>query len=544
MIEHRSYHWEQGLLDKEGGERERAAIVLAKSPPFRKTTVSVHSGIKLHWHQLRRQNGTCGSSVTYCYCSCYCYARRNQQLLRRFLSLVAIISLMLRPGTRLSDISSILTAVDADEIGQEVRDDGVGKTDCLTYENGTFSLSCDFNWHQHYNGDDYIMLKAGEIFYGNDHSINLDGISNLWEGLFKIATDAEWEQAPTIKHVHTLLGEITLTGGFIVQANQNNFIVDSCSSSGIISGRDGCHSNPCTAGGGICGHQCSGTILITKCWSTGHIQGQNTGGIAGRLLGFGGGHINITHCYSTGDIRGMNSGGICGSRAGFDGGHVLITSSYSTGEISGRGSGGICGVDSARTHGDVKISQCYALGQISGPESGGILGRRSSAVGGHVEITNTYVQGDITGSNNAGGICGRETGLQNGIVTIENVYSSGKIQGSEAGGIIGHSHSGAQAIKVTMSLCNGGPIVRLDPDSKTEEVHNSHNISDVLGTVYCYHHDILCWDTNTIWKAMPPDGLPVLQAHISPSLSPSASRRPKRFQREILPVQRGRRHVI
>lgn len=96
-----------------------------------------------------------------------------------------------------------LTAnVNAAEIGQGVRDDGIGATLCLTYEKAdkTFSLRCNFNWTDHYREDDYIMLMQDEVFDGKDHKMSLHGLPNPWEGLFKINSTAGWDNAPVIKH--------------------------------------------------------------------------------------------------------------------------------------------------------------------------------------------------------------------------------------------------------------------------------------------------------------------------------------------------------
>ena len=323
-----------------------------------------------------------------------------------------------------------------------------------------------------------------------------------------------------IRNVHMVGGETSKGGGFIVQSKQNHFIVESCSSTGVIGGdhrdpNDGC-SDGCRGGGGICGNECSGDIMIMNCWSSGEIQ-DRAGGIAGRHIGINGNGstVTITRCHSTGDIVGEFSGGICGQRSGYDNGHVIITHSYSTGKIHGPGSGGICGIAAGVT-GNVTIEQCYSLGEISGPGSGGITGANTGRLNGHVSITNCYSHGNITGSDHAGGICGLNTGLSSdGAVILTNVYASGDINCSDAGGLIGSIHNSARRINITMSVYSGytGNMIGLNDaaDKSLTKERNSAHLGEIIGTVYCYNgHRQECWDNKTIWQAIDED-FPILQ---------------------------------
>lgn len=274
----------------------------------------------------------------------------------------------------------------ADDIGPHLRQ-GVVETECLQYEDKVFSLTCNFAWNDPYDENDYILLRANEVFNGNDYEIDLQAF-NSWEGLFRIDADVGWDHAPVITHLHVTGGRTSYEGGFVVQSDQKNFIVDSCSSSGTVEER---------RGGGICGHQCSGTIRLINCWSTGLIGGTNAGGIAGRRLAFEGGSVHITNCWSDGEIRGSHAGGICGSQAGGAQGVVTIIKSYSKGDIIGLGSGGICGASATADNGQLRISQCYTVGDIDGDGSGGIIGWRGGRSSGHIDITNCYTQGNIEG---------------------------------------------------------------------------------------------------------------------------------------------------
>ena len=343
---------------------------------------------------------------------------------------------------------------EAAEIGQAVRDNLSGTAPCLTYDDQdkTFSLTCDFDWTDNCVAADYILLKANEVFNGNGHSVHITGISN-WEGLFRIASSNEspssLDDAPVIYDVHVIVGETSSQGGFIIEAEQKHFIVRNCSSSGVINGVGG---PSLRSGGGICGYRCTGDILITHCWSSGEIRGPDSGGTAGRQLGFHDGDrtVTISHCYSTGDIAGGKSGGICGLGAGWSHGGVVY---------------GI-------------IEQCYSLGKIQGSHGGGITGGSTASINGHVSIVNCYSRGDISG----GGICGRNTAGNSGTVNLTNVHASGQVMHSAAGGLIGRISDGAKKISITMSVYNGDMgstmIGKNDAKDKTTEQRNSGNLSN------------------------------------------------------------------
>ena len=432
---------------------------------------------------------------------------------------------------------------------------------CLHYKasNLTFSVSCSFNWTDFFYESEYIGLYKDEVFDGNGYQIGLYGIGD-WEGLVRIDdgpsgnAPSSLHNAPVIQNLHVIGGETSVKGGFVIQSAQRHFIVDSCSSTGIIRGLA---QSSGFGGGGICGQKCSGDILIKNCWSTGLIHGHSAGGITGREIGLGGNlnTVNITHCYSTGDIFGVGSGGICGNRAGRDNGHVSITKSYSTGNIKGAVSGGICGEIAGNNNGEVVIEQCYSVGEISGRRSGGITGSVTAERNGYTSITNCYSRGTITGSDSAGGICESDTGRNNGTVTLTNVYSSGVIQHNDAGGLIGEIESDANRISVIMSVYNGktGVMVGGDKNPDNDE-KNSANLNDIRGTIYCYNVDQpdakKCWDNQTIWQRVK-DDFPMLRdiptpIPPTPSPSPKPSQRPRRILIRFpqLPVQRPCPRVI
>ena len=267
----------------------------------------------------------------------------------------------------------------------------------------------------------------------------------------------------------------------------------------------GSRTSPHRAGGGICGHGCSGCVRITQCWSTGEIRGDRAGGIAGMDFGLDGGAdsaVTISHCYSTGEIVGQFSGGICGCCAG------------------------------ESSQGKVTVKQCYSLGEIGGSQSGGITGVHTARDGGHVFIINCYSRGNITGSGNAGGICGRNTGWKGDTVILTNVYASGTIvDQNNAGGLIGGIDNNANEINITMSVYNGdtGGMIGAGSNNAHNKENNSGDLGNITGTVYCYNDDYgdgkhkeYCWDTQTIWQAVK-DHFPILierAAAITPTVNP------------------------
>ena len=383
---------------------------------------------------------------------------------------------------------------------------------CLTYTHSVIDMKCSFAWT---TDTECIVLDKDERFEGNGHSIDLTEFSD-WEGLFQIAdstreSPSSLEDAPIIHDLHTIGGRTSQKGGFIIRAFQKHFIVEKCSSSGLMQGG----TSPIVAGGGgICGHACSGDILITHCWSSGTIQGFITGGIAGTNFGFELDETNtatISHCYSTGDLLGDRSGGICGNAAGF------------------------------RSKGMVTIESCYSLGKINGAHSGGITGTSTAADNGHVSITNCYSRGKITGRFHAGGICGRHTG---GNVILTNVYASGQIVDPDAAGLIGDIEETAAEIIIISSVYNGDTDKMIGGiESAHIEEKNSGDLRNITGTVYCYKNGKQeeCWDTKTIWQAVDDDfpilqGMPNATPHPTPSVTPLSTPTASVTPSRVVPV--------
>lgn len=420
------------------------------------------------------------------------------------------------------------------DIALDLRLDSMSFTgyDCLGYNSSTktFYVSCSFFWTTSDTAT-CIVLRKNEIFEGNNHIIGLAGISG-WEGLIRISdlkneAPSSLDDAPLIRNLHMSDGQTSDTGGFIIQSGQRYFIVNSCSSSGVILG------SLTAGGGGICGSDCSGDISIENCSSTGKIEGVSAGGIVGRQFGIGSGTVIITLCHSIGDIVGMQSGGICGSDAGHSNANsgVFITHSFSEGAILGRFSGGICGSVTAAKNGTVAIEQCYSIGEINGDGSGGIIGSATGNPDGFVSIINCYSRGDITAKEefgNAGGISGHNAGVSRAILKITNVYASGAIA-FDGGGIIGHIHSSAiaGAITVNMAVYDTGPIVGVN-EIKLTQGKTSGDLEDITGKVFCCingENEEECWDTKTIWQSVD-GGFPILLPPQAPKSSTTATATP------------------
>lgn len=124
---------------------------------------------------------------------------------------------------------------------------------------------------------------------------------------------------------------------------------------------------------------------ISSCYSTGNIDGNNSGGLLGKNS-----NATITNCYSTGEINGLNAGGILGSFCS-----SIISVSYSTGEINGDNAGGICGPTSSV----ITLSNCFSLGKIgvNTTNTGGLFGLFN---GTPLTATNCYVLANTLGNNN------------------------------------------------------------------------------------------------------------------------------------------------
>eukprot|EP01138_Halocafeteria_seosinensis_P005584 gb/GECG01005707.1/.p1 GENE.gb/GECG01005707.1/~~gb/GECG01005707.1/.p1 ORF type:complete len:787 (+),score=58.56 gb/GECG01005707.1/:1-2361(+) len=401
-----------------------------------------------------------------------------------------------------------------------------GNAPCIKYNPETrhFNVTCEvLNWKDHkYTDRHFISLRANETFDGRSgNKINLTNIEEF-RGLFGIENVQSFSEAPIIRNVHVVGGSTNRFAGFIVGKQQKHFVVDSCSSSGAISG---------TRSGGICGDLCgsqSGQISISNSFSTGLVSGQYAGGIAGTQAGSNYGVVNIARCYSTGRIDGEGAGGICGGFAGERYGKIYIAQSHSTGDITGISSGGIVGVNAGFSNGTVYIEECFTTGRILAAEGGGLSGGRAAKSRGKVSIANCYSRGNVLGDL-AGGVSGVEAGGFTGDVYIVDSYASGLVSGSEAGGMIG-SIAAANRIGVVhvkhsvYNGANGSLLVGNDPNNTVTATGVSDSLALLYGQLYRVD-GISEWD-DAIWAVPHEDLLPMLRFQLSvgsPTTSPTPS---------------------
>ena len=355
------------------------------------------------------------------------------------------------------------------DIGEDIRN-GNGPSKCIHFIEitATFNMSCSIAWNE---VDEFIELRKGEVFDGQDFEIHLEGIAD-WKGMFEVDENGgigSLAEGPVIRNLHFKGGTTAIEGGFVMRSSASYFTIHSCSSDGNIAEK----------GGGICGSKCSGEILIANCSSTGLIIGDTAGGIVGYKFGHLNGHGNITHCFSTGQIEGEGSGGIAGSLAGFD-------------------------------NGEVRISECYTNGSIRGNNAGGLVGSFAGGgsnqedIGGLVEISNSYSRGDILAAEGAGGIAGDAPGRDKGVVNIHDVYASGFVPTDENAGIISRFHPtrNFRSVKIIRSVCNS-PVVR---DTSGQLFQNTGTVADldlIQGKLFCVNLNN-CWDSS-VWTAVEQD---------------------------------------
>jgi hypothetical protein len=209
-----------------------------------------------------------------------------------------------------------------------------------------------------YGSFEHITLPINYIFDGNHKTIDMSGIET--GGIFiPSSSTSSIDEAPIIKKV------------------------------GILNGTTG-------DGQGLLSPYDTEYIIIEDCYSTGAIEGDESGGIIGSSAGSDSGHCIIRRCYSTGEISGRDSGGIAADYAGEDSGLCVIENCYSVGEISGEEAGGIVGgfPTGTSTSGTCTITNCYSRGTVSGTNAGGISGSKenadSSGNEGTITVTNCY----------------------------------------------------------------------------------------------------------------------------------------------------------
>ncbi len=226
----------------------------------------------------------------------------------------------------------------------------------VTVDNGvTISFTGDITintqatnyFYINYNDD---TSTGGLTVEGNNHTITIDGITN-YTGLINFNSNNYSDNG---QHVIQNLGILSTNNSTLKQDN-----------------------------GWICTAQNIPNVSVNKCYSTGSIENNQSGGIFGQYMSP---TSSITNCYSTGNITGYSSGGIVGFS-----GSGTVSNCYSTGSIystssNPNNSGGIFGAAPLGA-----AVNCYTTGTISGPNAGGIFGSSSFII--QNTATNCYCIG-------------------------------------------------------------------------------------------------------------------------------------------------------
>lgn len=316
------------------------------------------------------------------------------------------------------------------DVSADVKDNKINGIK-YNYITATYELEKNIIWPYKFEDDNFIVLTNGEIFDGNNFSIDvtIDGRGRN-KGLF-LSNVLLTGTTPIVKNLIVKSTISDIGSGGIFRTNSNNFIVSDCKHIGILDDL----GNQC---GGIVGADCN-NFSILSCKQGGNINSLNSGGMYGGIM------INnyaiscvIDKCIFKGIINANNSAGIFGNtniltKQGT--GIISIHRCKSNGVIIGDYSAGI----SASNFGNGQtstIKKCKYKGSLNGLSNGGICSNNSMA---SIKICKSTC--DING-NNSGGICGQYTGGPTGnIASLLNCFHKGKIIGNNCGGLIGSNTS-------------------------------------------------------------------------------------------------------
>ena len=361
------------------------------------------------------------------------------------------------------------------------------------------------------SSDYFVGTPFSGVLNGNGHeirnlTINTDGANNDNLGLFGY-----------INGSLSRLSNLGLDGVNIYGGPYSSFI------GGLCGYNDGCLISNCYVKGtilggrfsdylgGLCGYNASWRGVISGCYATGEVSGNNNiGGLCGSNDG------PVSNCYATGTVSGHEHiGGLCGSNNG------PINDCYATGTISGKDDvGGLCG-----SNGDL-INDCYATGSVSGGDFsyylGGLCGENSGAISGccalggvtsgdfsyylgglcgenyNETISNCYAMGGVSAgdySHYLGGLCG-----YNRYGTISNCYARGAVSAgidyTYLGGFCGYNNSGAINASFWDVTSSGMPASSGGSPKTSAEMQVQSTFTSAG------------WNFSTVWKM---SGYPVLR---------------------------------
>lgn len=285
-------------------------------------------------------------------------------------------------------------------------------------------------------------------------------------------------QEGLVSNCHIINGRVNAENyaGLLVGWNESQ-VVDS-SSSGFCSAME--------YTGGLVGVTVNQGTIINCCSDANVIS--RWGGTAGGLVGYHDGDL-IINCHSTGRIEGLDSSGAVGGLVGYN--NSVIEQCYSSAEVIGGNDEGIGGL--VGTNGEFgSISKCFATGDVSGIiDVGGLVGGNFS--GGL--ISNSYSLGDVNSLSSAGGLVSMNDGI------LQRGYSAGKVSGPQSGGLVSHGSGTITACfwDIEASDCNvsdGGTGL------PTAEMQQRSTFADAG------------WDMVNIWDIGENQTYPFLRMHL------------------------------
>jgi hypothetical protein len=192
--------------------------------------------------------------------------------------------------------------------------------------------------------------------------------------------------------------------------------------------------------GGIIGYIYYDASII-KCYSSASVTGGYSGyagNYAGGLVGLAeGSNITISKCYSTGSVQGRSyTGGFIGVLSVGE-----ISNSYSRGSVNGIDASGFVDVNSAT------ITNCYSTGSVSGTSAAGFLRSNSGTV------NNSFWDTQTSGQSSSSGGTGKTTAEMKTQSTFLNAGWSPLIWYMDAGINDGYPNlSGITPIPVELSM--------------------------------------------------------------------------------------------
>lgn len=302
-------------------------------------------------------------------------------------------------------------------------------------EQGVINLYADIDMSSIQNWMPIAVLKEGEVFQGNKHTISGLKISSIsYDESGKIAATGFIDECyGDVANLHLGKGNIMieiqdwsnvaigglcsrLYGEVISCSSSLNIVVTTASryafetTVGGLVGRclsgkirdsvnwgDVCclatDNDLYTYVAGILGCFYDSECVVDACENNGKIEGANVGGIA-NVLDFGVNGVSVGNCLNAGRIIGKHS---AGGISGISGGHYYAC--VNNGDVISNGwAGGICGFVPQAAVGEVVT--CTNNGNIMGPNeswAGGLVGGKDTYAS-RIDLEDNVCNGTVNGS--------------------------------------------------------------------------------------------------------------------------------------------------